>query len=566
MGSELDHGDDLMFDPAAVARFRAEGWWRDRTYLDDFDDAVAAAPDKVAVVSHRQGRSGLPSVLSYGQFGRLVDRIAGGLVALGVEPGQVVAVQLPNDWTFAAVMLAAARVGAAVNPLVPIFRQRELRFMLAATKAPVCIVPDTFRGFDHGAMLEELAAELPDLEHPFVLGGPAEWPEPTPGSRVRSFERYFLDRRWEDEIDRAELRKRSVGPDDVAEIQFTSGTTGEPKGVVHTPNTIWAAARAFPEIVGLDSADNVLMASTLAHQTGFLIGVILPLSNGMKVVYQDVWDVDEFCRLVDDERVTFTAGATPFLMDAAAACQARGRRFETLRTFLCAGAPIPPHLVAAAGDVIGCELVAAWGMTENGAVTLTRPGDPPEVVADSDGTPVPWMETRVVDDDGKTVAVDGVGRLQVRGASQAAGYYRRPDVYRATLHEADDGGPAWFDTGDLARRRADGGIRIAGRSKDLVIRGGENVPVVEVESVLYRHPKVREVAVIGYPDDRLGERACAVIVAEGPDAPALAELTAWLGEHGMAKQFWPERLELVEEMPKTPSGKIQKFALRQQLV
>ena len=161
--------------------------------------------------------------------------------------------------------------------------------------------------------------------------------------------------------------------------------------------------------------------------------------------------------------------------------------------------------------------------------------------------------------------VDGVGSLQVRGASQAAGYYRRPDVYRATLREADDGGPAWFDTGDLARRRADGGIRIAGRSKDLVIRGGENVPVVEVESVLYRHPKVREVAVIGFPDERLGERACAVVVAEGGDPPTLGELTAWLGEHGMAKQFWPERLELVDEMPKTPSGKIQKFALRQRL-
>lgn len=186
-------------------------------------------------------------------------------------------------------------------------------------------------------------------------------------------------------------------------------------------------------------------------------------------------------------------------------------------------------------------------------------------MADSDGTPVPWMEARVVDEAGEPVPVDGVGRLQVRGASQAAGYYRRPDVYRASLHDAGDGQAPWFDTGDLARRRADGGIRIAGRSKDLVIRGGENVPVVEVEAVLYRHPKVREVAVVGYPDERLGERACAVVVTEGPDAPTLEELTAWLAQHDMAKQFWPERLDVVAEMPKTPSGKIQKFALRQRL-
>jgi cyclohexanecarboxylate-CoA ligase len=173
------------------------------------------------------------------------------------------------------------------------------------------------------------------------------------------------------------------------------------------------------------------------------------------------------------------------------------------------------------------------------------------------------MELRVVGDDGADVAIGEVGRLLVRGASQTIGYFKRPDIYQAQLSPAADGGGEWFDTGDLARRRDDGGIRIAGRTKDLVIRGGENVPVVEVEAVLFGHAKVREVAVIGVPDERLGERACAVVVPDG-EPPTLAELTVWLGAAGMAKQFWPERLEVVEEMPKTPSGKVQKFHLREQ--
>ncbi|MFN0025826.1 MAG: AMP-binding protein [Acidimicrobiales bacterium] len=558
-----------MSEPTSVAtgseaaRYRKAGWWRDRTYLEDFDDAVAAYPDKVAIVGHRQGQPDPLSVLTYRQLARYVDRFAGALLELGVQPSQVVSVQLPNEWTFAALTLACARIGAVINPLVPIFRERELSFILGRTESPVVITTATFRGYDHAAMLDRVLADLPPGIHGFSVG--LDVPDGTFG-RVRSFGAHFLERRWEEETPPQRLQQHRIGPDQVCELQFTSGTTGEPKGVMHTPNTLYAGARVFADVVGLTPQDSIIMPSTLAHQTGFLLGIVLPLSRGMKALYQDVWDVDTFCTLVQDEQITFSAGATPFLADIVGCCERRDQRLDSMRTYLCAGAPIPSPLVERTLSGVCDNLIALWGMTENGGVTLTRIGDPPELVADSDGTPVDWMEIRVVDPDGQPVGVGEVGRLLTRGASQTVGYFKRADLYQEQLTAAEDGGAAWFDTGDLARLRPDGGIRIAGRTKDLVIRGGENIPVVEVEAVLFGHPEVREVAVIGLPDERLGERACAVVVPEHPDQAAaltLAGLVAWCEQAGMAKQFWPERLELIDAFPRTPSGKIQKFQLRE---
>ena len=547
---------DVHVDAAMSQRFRSDGWWRDRTFLDDFDAAVAAQPDKIAIISHRHGEPDPPSAISYRQLGRLVDRFAGGLADCGVEPGQIVSVQLPNGWQFAALALACARAGAVVNPLVPILRERELTYILGLTQSPVMVVPGSFRGHDHAAMLDRVLTDLDGPTRGFAIG------LTSPVGRVEPFNPHFMDRRWEDEIDPVVMAARSLAPDDLAELQFTSGTTGEPKGVMHTSNTIYAGTRAFADTAGLTDLDSILMPSTLGHQTGFLVGIVLPLTTGMKVVYQDVWDPEVFCRLADDERVTFSAGATPFLSDITAVCARRRAPLQSLRSYVCAGAPIPPSLVEeTAASGIG-DLLAVWGMTENGAVTMTRPGVPVEVVADSDGQPMEWADVRIADDEGRDVPTGEVGRLLTRGASQTIGYFRRSDTYRDQLSDDPSGGDPWFDTGDLARRRPDGGIRIAGRTKDLVIRGGENVPVVEVEALLFGHPRVREVAIIGCPDERLGERACAVVVADG-DPPSLADLTGLLAAAGMTKQFWPERLELLDEMPRTASGKIQKFQLRE---
>ncbi|MPY91933.1 MAG: AMP-binding protein [Acidimicrobiia bacterium] len=525
--------------------YREFGAWSDRTYLDEFLEVAARQPDQVAVVTTRAGHA-MPESISYGQLARLVDRFAGALLELGVGPGAVVSLQLPNWWQFPALAMATARVGATINPLVPIFRHRELSFILERTEAKVCVVPASFRGFAHGELLRGLAKELPSLEHVFVLG--------------EDFEGHFIERRWEDAPGLAgRLEALRPRPTDLAEIQFTSGTTGEPKGVEHTYDSIRGSSLAGPTILGTDATAAGFMASTLAHQTGFLFGFVVPLSHGAKVVYQDVWDPAAALSILSDEDVTWTVGATPFVLDLVEAQRRDPRPLESFRLFVCGGAPIPPHAIGAAHEYLGAELIAVWGMTENGIVTLTRPGDPVDLVTQSDGTPVPWMEVRVVDDDGAELAVGASGRLQVRGASQTPGYFKRGDLYEESCT-----GDGWFDTGDMAWRREDGGIRIAGRYKDLVIRGGENVPVGEVEAVLYTHAAVREVAVVGYPDERLGERSCAVIVpAELGEAPTLQELAAHCEAAGMARQFWPERLVVLDDLPKTPSGKVQKFKVRE---
>jgi cyclohexanecarboxylate-CoA ligase len=272
----------------------------------------------------------------------------------------------------------------------------------------------------------------------------------------------------------------------------------------------------------------------------------------------DMWEPETAVRLIAEEGVTWTMGATPFLMDLTRADGLDRYDVSTLRYFVCAGATIPNALVEEAHRRLPCRVISAWGMTEDGAVTFVRPTDPPSRAAESDGGPVPGMEVRILDPVSREPLPAGAeGALVARGPGQFVGYYKRADLWEAAY---DDQG--WFDTGDLARMDEQGYIRISGRTKDIVIRGGENVPVVEVEEILFRHPKVKEVAVVGTPDPRMGERACACVTLIGDERLTFEEVQTWFDQSQTAKQYWPERLEVFDDLPKTPSGKVQKFLLR----
>jgi cyclohexanecarboxylate-CoA ligase len=533
------------FDTALTAeRVRdctARGLWRDETVEVYLDRWATHRPHRTAMVDGA-GRC------TWAELARTVERVAHGLAAHGVEPGRVIACQLPNWCEFVVVLLAAARLGAIVNPIPPIYRASELRFMLNRLEACAVVIPGVFRGFDHVAMLAALRPDVPSVEHVFVARG-------TPGAGMQSFGA-LTDTAWEAREGRRGLP--GTDPNGVHEVIFTSGTTGEPKGVMHTPNTV--LANVFPVIERLDLSerDVMLMSSTFAHQTGYLYGYCATLVLGATGVWLDVWNAEAAAHLVERERVTFTMGATPFLRDLT---YVPGRHdLSSFRVFISAGAPIPRPLVADARARLGCAISPGWGMTENGLVTCSGPRDPDDKVLTTDGSPARGMELSIVDADGRPAPPDVEGDLLVRGASQFVGYVKRPDFTHES-HTAD----GWFRTGDRGRIDADGYLSITGRTKDLIIRGGENIPVAEVENVLFTHPKIAGVAVVGMPDVRLGERACAFVIPKGVEAPTLAELVAWLDAHQLARQKFPERLELVDEFPMTPSGKIQKYRLRQMI-
>lgn len=538
----------ITLNPQRRAAMIEGGAWNDKLITDYLDQAVASTPDREAIVGY-QLTSDTRTALTYRELNDKVTRMAAGLAAMGIGKGDLVACQLPNWWQTTALHLACVRIGAILNPLMPIFRERELRFMLKHGETKLLVIPKVFRGFDYEAMIDGIRGELPDLETLLVIGSEGE----------RSFEQRLMETPWEEKQDtKALFAERQLTADDAVQILYTSGTTGEPKGVVHISNTLLSNVQAFSDRLHLTSNDKVLMASPVAHQTGFMYGILMPIYLGTTAILQDIWDAEYLCKVIAAEKPAFTMGATPFLADVVRAAPRHEGELDSLRIFASAGAPIPSAVVEHAGKVLKAKIISAWGMTENGAVTTTCPEDPPERASQSDGKPLPYMEVKVTDFQGNELPAGEEGSLLVRGSSLFVGYLKRPELYGVD----EDG---WFSTGDLARMDKDSYIRITGRTKDVVIRGGENIPVVEVENLLYKYPGIVDVALVGCPDERLGERVCAyVTLDENATELTLDDVKNYLMEQRLSKSYLPEYLEVIEAMPRTASGKIQKFKLREQ--
>lgn len=529
------------FDAAANARrMRENGYWIDRYFDDILMETIAATPDKDAIVADRER---VITRITYAELGDMVARAAAALRGMGIGTGDIIAIQSPNWWEFVVVTLAAHRIGAVINPLMPIFREHELTFMLGFADAKAFIVPKFFAKYDFEAMANTLKDKLPKLEHVIVMGGEGE----------NSFEKALLGGSERQMPDPA-LR---LAPDDMSYLMYTSGTTGSPKGAMHTINTMMRCTINIAERAGLSSDDVIQVSSPVGHMLGFAAGVMLALRLGSTMTMQDVWEGKRGVELMATEGVAYTGGATPFLLDVVETVKNGGTRPEKLRVFLCAGAPIPPALIERARNELGLTVCSVWGMTETLCSTMTEPDRAAEKSSRTDGRPTPGVEVRVVDDNNIPVPNGTVGRLMVRGSQSTLGYFRRDDL------DVFDG-EGWMDTGDLAFMDDEGYIRIAGRTKDVIIRGGENVPVGDVENVLYEHPAVLAVALVGFPDQRLGERGCAFVQLRPGQTLDLPAVQAHMESRKVAKQYWPERVEVVEILPRTPSGKIQKFLLREQ--
>jgi len=509
--------------PAAVReRWTTAGAW-DGVLLDAWVDA--ADPARLAVVDGRVR-------LTYAELADRVVRCTAGLRRLGVRPGDVVAQQLPNWWEALVVHLATIRLGAVSNPLMPILRDAEMRFALRSGGARVLVVPGVFRGFDHAALAERLRPDCPALEHVVVARGGG-----------------FADLLATAEGGHAEPGRTSGDP---VCLLYTSGTESDPKGAVHSHDTLGHEDRSMVAHLQLTAEDVVLSASPVAHVTGVLYGFHLASLLGTAVVFCDVWSPERGWALIGEEGCSVTVAATPFLHGLTHS-PARPTS-STLRVFGCGGADVPPELVREATRELDCTVVRVYGSTEIPTVTAGHADDPADLRADTDGRVVGLGELRVVDDEEREVPAGTVGHLRARAPEMFLGYHG--------LDRQVVDAEGWFATGDLGRVDAAGYLTVTGRSKDLILRGGENISAKEVEDHLYRHPDVADVAVVAVPDPVLTERGCAVVVPRPGATVTLESLTAFLDGLGIARQKYPESLVVVDGLPRTPTGKVQKNLLR----
>lgn len=538
----MAEGFDLIAHGRAM---REQGLWLDKTLDDLLENAIARFPDKKAIVAYRadKGFDKPAKIMTYAELGEAVSKAAGAFAALGIGKGDVVGLMLPNWWEFVVSAYALARVGAVANPLMHIFRERELRFMLGFADAKAIIIPKLFRGHDFETMLDGLRPELPKLEHVIVVDGAGE----------RSFDRLVMQSAA---APMTAAQGSHAAPDEVSVLMYTSGTTGEPKGVMHCANTLVACGKSLGARLEHDDTAVHFGSTPFGHMTGYAAVMVQALYHGNTIVFPDIWEPKAGVSIMEREGTTHMAAATPFLADIVRLV-GEGVARPGLKTFLCAGAPIPPVIIENARKLMGLNVSSCWGMTESLGGTLTEPSRAHDKSVTSDGRPVHGVEVLIADENQQPLPTGQTGRLYFRGAQQFLGYFRRPGL--------DGRGPeGWFDTGDLAYRDDEGYIRIDGRTKDVIIRGGENIPVVEIEAILYRHPAITDAALVAYPDKRMGERGCAFVVVKNGSTFSISDLQQWMSEHGAAKQYWPEAVEVIEAMPRTASGKIQKFMLRDQ--
>ncbi|HWL84503.1 MAG TPA: AMP-binding protein [Polyangiaceae bacterium] len=400
---------------AQSARFRERGWWRNETWLDDLGRAAMRQPDRSAIFAHRAlSRDDVRR--SYAELRDWVDRFAGALLALGVERRQIVAVQLPNWWQFNAVAPACARIGAIVAPIPVDYRSRELAFILQRTEAPLYIGPAAWMGFSHRDMLREIAATTPSLRWRALVGLDGE-----AGAGELDFDAHFnlsRDERHPPE----ELDRLAPSADDVCLVMYTSGTSGEPKGVVHSYNTLYAATRALAETMGLGGHDVIGSPSPVTGLAGFFYNFLVPLYAGGSAVYCDVADPDRLLTLAEEQGVTLLYAVPAQLLALIQAQERLRKKTAALKGVVTGSAPIPPALIRSVREVFGVRLHALWGMTECGGVTFTRQDDPEDWPANSDGSPISWMEIKIVPAEGEDSAglPAGTGRLLVRGAMNEA--------------------------------------------------------------------------------------------------------------------------------------------------
>ena len=531
---------ETRLTPAMAARWRGAGLWSDETFAAVLASRVRGAPDREALTDGTRR-------LTYRGLADGIDRMAARLRALGIGAGDVVTIQMPNWIEFALVFFALERLGAVAVTVSVDFRSRELEYIMrfAGTKMLVCCA--RFRDFDHVAMAAELKPQLPALACIGVVRG-------APGAGMVS-----LDDVAEASGPPAGFVPVPMDADTVMRMAFTSGTTGNPKGVMHSHNTTLAAARILNGDLGLSANDVMMIWLPLGLNWGYLT-LVQSVLAGAKGVLLDRFRPAEALDLIERERVTYIPTAPASLTTILQEPDLARRDLSGLRIVVSGGASAPVETIRAWRRAAPGVLLELLGMLETGYQTYTRATDNPERVAGSVGRPASHMGLKLVDADGREVARGEEGDICCDGPSVHLGYHNNPTANAEAF--LPDG---WFRSGDLGMIDTDGNLRIVGRLKEMINRGGKKFFPREIEEILYTHPQVLYAAIVGIPDARLGERNCLCLVPRPGETPTLEGLVAFLGS-SVATYKLPERLELFTQFPFTPTGKIQRHALVREVV
>jgi len=519
--------------------FEARGDWTDEVWLDRFLADVEADPQAVAVVDES-------GALTRGEVLGQARRLAAYLGGQGIGRGDVMTLVLPNWSEFVVVHAAAGLAGCVVNPVLPRLGAADLRHVLTLAGSRAVFAAGMHRSVSPLELVLEAASGLD--RPPLVVGVRTAGESDLPDLAM------LLATPWE-AAHVLPSPVRDAGSADT--ITFTSGTEALPKGVVHSHRSTMFGLRAFiGGVLGLGPGDCVFMPSPICHASGLQWGLRTAAYAGVPLVLQDRWDPAVAAELIGTHGCTYTLAATPFVVDLLAAHRSGSPGVDRLRYIASGGAPIPRHLVAEVRDALDAELIAVFGSSETYVATTARPGDPEHLMA-TDGAPLPGVEVQILDPTGCPVPSGVDGEIVTRGPHVFLGYLGDPTLTTGSFTGQ------WYHYGDIGRFDADGRLHVTGRIKDIVIRGGENISVREVEDLLSEHPLIGQVAVVGYPDPRLGERCCAVVRPPGREAPTLADLVEYLRARGLPTFKSPERLEIVGEMPMTVTGKIRKSRLRE---
>ncbi|HAX7479547.1 TPA: medium-chain fatty-acid--CoA ligase [Escherichia coli] len=532
----------LTFNEQRRAAYRQQGLWGDASLADYWQQTARAMPDKIAVIDNH-GAS-----YNYSALDHAASCLANWMLAKGIESGDRIAFQLPGWCEFTVIYLACLKIGAVSVPLLPSWREAELVWVLNKCQAKMFFAPTLFKQTRPVDLILPLQNQLPQLQQ--IVGVD----KLAPATSSLSLSQIIAD-------NTPLTTAITTHGDELAAVLFTSGTEGLPKGVMLTHNNILASERAYCARLNLTWQDVFMMPAPLGHATGFLHGVTAPFLIGARSVLLDIFTPDACLALLEQQRCTCMLGATPFVYDLLNVLEKQPADLSALRFFLCGGTTIPKK-VARECQQLGIKLLSVYGSTESSPHAVVNLDDPLSRFMHTDGYAAAGVEIKVVDDARKTLPPGCEGEEASRGPNVFMGYFDEPELTARALDEE-----GWYYSGDLCRMDEAGYIKITGRKKDIIVRGGENISSREVEDILLQHPKIHDACVVAMPDERLGERSCAYVVLKAPHhSLSLEEVVAFFSRKRVAKYKYPEHIVVIEKLPRTASGKIQKFLLRKDIM